>query len=208
MVWGRLDGAGRGSDCQISITLGFLAIVSSPLAILGMRIMLSIDLIRENLKRSEDIVLARVEDMREHCVVFPNPKGGCHTLWILGHLAYIECLVIHSFMLGEPNPLADWKEVFDTDKISGDEEHFPPFDRVLDECRRVRASTVSLLDSLDEGDLDKSSEEIPNAEDKKGVELLFGTFRRCFQYASDHWLMHRGQLADARCAAGLERMWY
>lgn len=57
--------------------------------------MLSIDLIRENLKRSEDIVLSRIEDMRDHCVVFPSPGGGCHTLWILGHLAYIECLVIH-----------------------------------------------------------------------------------------------------------------
>lgn len=170
--------------------------------------MLSIDLIKENLKRSENIVLSRIEDMREHCVVFPSPGGGCHTLWILGHLAYIECLVIHSFMLGEPNPLSDWEKIFDTDEVSGDEEHFPPFDRVLDECRRARASTISLLDSFGENDLDKVSENIPNAKDAKSVELLFGTYRRCFQYAADHWFMHRGQLADARCAAGLERMWY
>ena len=167
--------------------------------------MLSIDLIRENLTRSEDIVLARIDDMREHCVVFPTPRGGCHTLWILGHLAYIECLVTHSFMLGEPNPLADWEETFDGYDISGDEDQFPPFDRVLEECRSVRASTISLLDSFGENDLDKVSENLPNAE---GVEGLFGTYRRCFQYAADHWFMHRGQLADARCAAGLERMWY
>ena len=165
--------------------------------------MLSIDLIRENLRRSEDIVLARVEEMREHCLVFPTPRGGCHTLWVLGHLAYIESLVIHSFMLGEPNSLADWEEVFYGDDISGDVEHFPPFDRVLEECRRVRATTISLLDSFAENDLDQMSENVPN-----GAEGLFGTYRRCFQYAAEHWFMHRGQLADARRASGLERMWY
>lgn len=165
----------------------------------------SIDLIRENLTRSEEIVLSRIDDMREHCVVFPSPGGGCHTLWVLGHLAYIEGLVIHSFMLGEPIPLADWKELFDTDDISGDEGRYPPFDRVLGECRNVRASTISLLDSFGEDDLDTVSQNLPNAQ---GVEGLFGTYRRCFQYAADHWFMHRGQLADARCAAGIERMWY
>src|SRR2546425_11143743 len=51
------------------------------------------DLIRDNLKKSEDRVLTRVEQMREHCVVFPTPNGGCHTLWVLGHLAYIEALL-------------------------------------------------------------------------------------------------------------------
>lgn len=56
--------------------------------------MQSIDLIRENLKKTNDRVLARVEEMREYCLVFPTPKGGCHTLWVLGHLAYIEALVV------------------------------------------------------------------------------------------------------------------
>ena len=93
--------------------------------------MQSIHLIRDNLERSEDIVLSRVEEMRDHCVVFPTPRGGCHTLWVLGHLAYIEALVIRSFMLGEPNPLADWEEVFDGVDTSGDIEQFLPFDQVL-----------------------------------------------------------------------------
>lgn len=169
--------------------------------------MLSIDLIRENLKRSEDIVLSKIEDMRKHCFVFPTQSGGCHTLWILGHLAYIECLIIREFMLGEPNPLAEWNKIFDTDKVSLDEGLFPAFDRVLEECRSVRASTNSLLDSFGENDLDKVSKNLPKAKDAKGIERLFGTYRRCFQYAADHWFMHRGQLADARCAAGVERMW-
>ena len=71
--------------------------------------MQSIDLIRDNLEKSASRVLARVEEMREHCGVFPTPNGGGHTLWVLGHLAYIEALVIRVFMLGEPNPLAEWE---------------------------------------------------------------------------------------------------
>ena len=165
--------------------------------------MQSIDLIRENLKRSEDIVLARVEDMRDHCVVFPTPRGGCHTLWVLGHLAYIEGLVIRGFMLGQTNPLAHWEALFDGADTSGDIEQFPPFDQVLGVCRTTRASTVSLLESLTENDMDKPSVNTP-----AGVGAIFGTYRRCLQYAADHWFMHRGQLADARRAAGLQRAWF
>lgn len=163
----------------------------------------SIDLIRQNLKRSEEIVLARIEDMRDHCMVFPTPRGGCHTLWTLGHLAYIEAQVVHAFMLGERNPLSHWEDLFDGADVPGDPERFPPFDDVLRECRNVRVATTSLVDSLTESDLDRASANVP-----AGVDGLFGTYRRCLQYAADHWFMHRGQLADARRAAGLDRMWF
>ena len=164
--------------------------------------MQSIDLIRDNLTKSASRVLARVEEMRDHCMVFPTPKGGGHTLWVLGHLAYIEGLVIRQFMLAEPNPLAAWEERFDGADISGDVSQYPPFDEVLATCRAMRAATVALLDSLTEEDLDKVSANAP-----RGYEDTFGTYRLCLQYVADHWYMHRGQLADARRAAGVERMW-
>jgi len=164
--------------------------------------MQSIDLIGDNLKKSRDRVLARVEEMREHCVVFPTPNGGCHTLWVLGHLAYIEALVIRSFMLGEGSPLGQWEEVFDGVDTSGDITQFPPFEDVLAKCREVRESTIALLDSLSEDDLDKGSAKVP-----EGFEDTFGTYRLCLQYVADHWYMHRGHLADARRASGIDRMW-
>ncbi len=164
--------------------------------------MQSIDLIRDNVRRSRDRVLARVEEMREHCLVFPTPAGGCHTLWTLGHLAYIEALVVHRFMLGERNPLAGWEEVFDGAHISGDASQYPPFEQVLAKCREVREWTVTLLDSLSEDDLDKASARVPS-----GFEDTFGTYRLCLQYVADHWYMHRGHLADSRRAARLGRMW-
>jgi hypothetical protein len=162
----------------------------------------SIDLIRDNLKKSTNLVLARIEEMREHCVVFPTPTGGGHTLWVLGHLAYIEALVVRGFMFAEPNPLAEWEELFDGTDVIGDIDRYPPFDQVLARCREMRESTIVLLDSFSEDDLDKVSANTP-----RGHEGTFGTYRLCLQYVADHWYMHRGQLADARRAAGLERMW-
>lgn len=147
-------------------------------------------------------MLARVGEMREYCVIFPTSKGGCHTLWVLGHLAYIESLVIRRFMLGEPNPLAAWKEVFDGADVSGDISRYPPFDLVLAKCREMRESTLAVIDSLSESDLDQASTNVP-----AGFEDTFGTCRLCLQYVADHWYMHRGHLADARRVAGLERMW-
>ncbi len=164
--------------------------------------MQSIDLIRDNLLKSNDRVLARIEDMRDHCVVYPTPNGGCHTLWVLGHLAYIEALVIQSFMLSQPNPLEHWEELFDGEDVDGDIQNYPPFDQVLATCREMRQQTLATLDTLTESDLDKASMNQP-----KNFEDTFGTYRLCLQFVSDHWYMHRGQLADARKAAGLVRMW-
>src|SRR5262245_26737631 len=105
--------------------------------------MQSIELVRDNLKKSRDISLARVEGMRGQCVVPPPPRGGCHALWVLGQLAYIEMQVIRQFMLGEENPLAAWQPVFDAEEVSGDIADYPPFDDVLAKCREVRESTLA-----------------------------------------------------------------
>lgn len=147
-------------------------------------------------------MLAKVEEMREHGTVFPTPHGGGHTIWVLGHLAYIEAQVIREFMLGESNPLATWESMFDAAETSGDASSYPPFDQVLTACRETRERTLSLLQSYSESDLDRTSANVPD-----GFDDLFATHRHCFQYVADHWYMHRGQLADARRAAGLDRMW-
>lgn len=162
----------------------------------------SIDLLRDNLRKSTERVLARVEEMRDHCLVFPTPNGGSHTLWVLGHLAYIEGLVVRRFMLGEANSLAEWEAPFDGAGTTDDASQYPPFDEVLGKCREVRAQTLALLDTLSEADLDTRSAAAP-----EGFDDTFGSYRLCLQFLADHWYMHRGQLADARRAAKLDRMW-
>ena len=66
----------------------------------------------------------------------------------------------------------------------------------------MRESTIALLESLTEDDLDRASANAP-----QGWADTFGTYQLCLQYVADHWYMHRGHLADARRAAGVNRMW-
>ena len=165
--------------------------------------MQSIDLIRQNLKTSAERTLLRIDDMREHAMVAPTPNGGGHTLWVLGHLAYVEGLITRSIMLGEPNPREAWKEIFDGADVSYEADEFPAFDEALEACRQSRQETLELLATLSEEDLDRKSQRFP-----EGLENTFGTYRHCFQLVADHWYMHRGQLAGARRAAGLDRMWF
>ncbi len=165
--------------------------------------MQSIDLIRDNLVKSRDRVLARVEDMEPFCLVAPTSNGGGHTLWVLGHLAYIEGLVLERFARGEANPLADWEPIFDGDGVSERLEDYPPFQDVLAKCREMRERTLAALGALSEDDLDLASARSPD-----GHAETFGTYRLCFQFLSDHWYMHRGQLAASRRSADLKRMWF
>ncbi len=165
--------------------------------------MQSIDLIRDNLKKSSDRVLLKIDEMSEHGLLFPTPRGGAHSLWVLGHLAYIEGLVISQFMQSNANPLAKWESIFDGKDITSREADYPPFSTVLQACREMRGTTLGLLEGFNEEDLDKLSSSCPD-----GHGDTFGTYRLCFQFVADHWYMHRGQLADARRAAGVDRMWF
>lgn len=164
--------------------------------------MQSITLLRRHLEQSLERVLLRIEDMRPHALVAPTPRGGGHTLWVLGHLAFIEQQIVHPFMLGEAHPHPEREAVFDGATVSERAEDFPPFDEVLAECRAVRARTLAFVSTLEESDLDRAAAHIP-----RGYEDLFGTYRSCLHFIGDHTYMHRGQLADARRAAGVERMW-
>jgi hypothetical protein len=121
---------------------------------------------------------------------------------VLGHLTYIVTLVIREFIVGEANPLAHWEETFDGADASGEASQFPPWETALAQCRETREATLARLESVTEDDLDAGGAKVP-----QGFERLFGTRRRCFQFVAHYGYMHRGHLADARRAAGLERMW-
>jgi len=160
------------------------------------------DLIKINLEMSMNMTLELIEDMSDAPLTFPTSKGGNHPLWILGHLAYAEGALIQGIMLGESNPLAHWKEHFDmgTDPVA-DLDAYPPFSELLAQCHEARKRTLSLLESFSEDDLDRPSKAIPPQ-----YESFFGTYRKCLLMVSNHWWMHRGQVADARLEAGRKRL--
>jgi len=159
------------------------------------------ELIKMNLDMGFGMTLQMVGDMKDSATVFPSPKGGCHPLWLLGHLAYSEGTMLQQFMLGEENPLAEWKEIFaDGTEPSADASKYPPFDEVLAKLQETHQKSVELLESFSEADLDTPSKGCPEQ-----YQAYFGTYRQCFSMIAAHCMMHRGQLADTRRAAGLKR---
>ena len=160
--------------------------------------MQSKDLIRINLELATQGVLPLIEDMSDAPLTAPTPNGGNHPLWVLGHLTYSEGSLVHWMMLGNPHPLAEWKDVFGIGTtVSYDASDYPAMSEVLDRFHTLRASTLEVFDGLSEEDLDKPSAKCP--EDRRDT---FGTYRLCLAMAANHWFMHRGQVADARRAAG------
>ena len=164
--------------------------------------MTSKELIRINLDSYFAMTLQMVEDMKESATVFPTPNGGCHALWLLGHLAYSEGTIIQQFMLGGENPCADWKDIFgDGSEPESSADKYPAFDNVMASLHEVHQKNMELFESLSEEDLNSASKGCPPE-----YMPFFGTYRMCFNTLAGHYLMHRGQFADARRAAGLQRM--
>ena len=84
---------------------------------------------------------------------FPTPNGGCHPLWVLGHLALVEGS-IPAALFGEPNPAAKWARYFgEQSEPVGDAGACPPFAEIRDMYVRLREQNLALLESLSEADL-------------------------------------------------------
>ncbi len=81
-------------------------------------------------------------------------------------------------------------------KPSTDAAAYPPFAEVLGEFEKVRARTLSLLDSYTDADLDKPSKAPDDCKE------MFGTVGQCLACLYVHEGFHAGQVADARRAAG------
>ena len=163
--------------------------------------MQSKELLKMTLEMSRAMVLQLIEDMKDAPLTFPTLKGGCHPLWILGNVTLAEGTFVREYILGEPNPVAEWNDIFGagTEPVA-DAAKYPPFHEVMAKSQEVREGTMALLDSFSEGDLDKPSK----APVKR--QAYFGTARQCFLMTALHWMMHRGQVADARRAAGRKRI--
>ena len=153
------------------------------------------------LKLTRASTLQLLVDMRGKSLTFPTPRGGCHPLWILGNLALSEALFLHEWILGESNPLASWESIFGMgSEPVADPSVYPAFDEVMVEVDAVRERVMGVFESYDEAALDAPSHA------PREMANFFGTRRQVFLIMANHWLVHRGQVADARRAAGRERI--
>jgi hypothetical protein len=149
-----------------------------------------------SLTLSDRAVLGVIDEMSETPTTFPTPNGGCHPLWVLGHLTFVEG-TIPQILFGENNPVAEWDVMFgQNSEPVADSNAYPPFATVRDKYRELREKNLKILDSLAEGDLDKSTKAPP-----KGREREFATYGQSFLVLALHQTMHRSHVTDARRAA-------
>jgi hypothetical protein len=165
--------------------------------------MKGLELIRWALQFTQQGTQAIADGMREHALTRPTPGApggdGNHALWSLGHICVIEA-GIPSILFGEPHPLEHWWPLFGTGtQPSDDASIYPPFDEVLSTYHAMRARNLKLLDEIGEAGLDRVPANVP-----PGFETMMTTFGQTFLLITLHNMVHYGQIADARRAAGLK----
>ena len=144
------------------------------------------------------LTMPLIEDMRTAPLVPPAP-GGNHAHWVVGHLLFSEGR-FESIRRGCENPFEILQPQFGGQSIpnmSG--SGYRPYEELLAELQAQQQSLMTMLESLTEADLDQPSIGCP-----PGFEAFFGTWRQVLLMRPMHWMIHRGQLADCRRAAGRE----
>ncbi len=144
------------------------------------------------------LTIPLMEDLRTAPLVPPTP-GGNHAHWVVGHLLFSEGR-FQQIMQGGENPFEDLQSCFggqSTPKADG--SGYQPYADLLSALQLQHQTVIAMLESLTESDLDQPSQSCP-----PGFEPFFGTWRHVLLMRSMHWMMHRGQLADCRRAAGRE----
>lgn len=155
------------------------------------------DAIRFSLNLAEEAMLQSLAAIEDAPLTFPTSNGGCHPMWVLGHLALVEGMT-HELLGGEANPIASWGSVFASGtQPSGDAGQYPTFAEVRARYTQLRKGTLQLLDSLSEADLDKHVANPP-----QGLEEHFLTYGKALLTLALHQTMHRSHISDAVRAAG------
>ena len=155
------------------------------------------DAIRFALTVSNKAVLSVIDEMSDAPTTFPTPNGGCHPLWVLGHLTLVEGIIPEVFF-ADKNPVAEWQQYFgEKSEPVADAKRYPPFAEVREKYLQLRERNLKLLDSLTEEDLDKTTKAPPT-----GREREFATFGSSFLVLALHQMIHRSHVTDSKRAAG------
>ena len=155
------------------------------------------DAIKFALTVSNGAVLSVIDKMSDAPTTFPTANGGCHPLWVLGHLTLIEG-IIPAVLYGEAHPVGEWQKYFgENTQPVADAGAYPSFAEVRAKYVELRERNMQLLESLSEADLDR-----PTMAPPKGREKEFATFGSSFLVIALHQMVHRGHVTDAIRSAG------
>ncbi len=167
--------------------------------------MTTIETIRSALRISHTWTHGLAEDMRDAAMTAPTPRGGNHPMWVMGHAAYSKGALL-MMISGTPNPVEHWKEWFEGgSEPKAEADVYPTYDEVLSACDRLHQQALDLLDETGEAGLDQAPAMVwPELTDDPD----FQTKGQLFLFTAMHEMSHRGQLADARRAAGRSRLFF
>ncbi len=161
--------------------------------------MQTISYISMSMNASKEMSLTLINDLKDQPFAQPTSNGGNHATWILGHLAYMESVMIHQMIQGKDTcTLSHLKAVFDAEGApSTDASLYPSFDQLLKEYDTARNETDAYLETISETDLQQPA--LGCLDDWKPY---FGTIAQCLDFIAHHPSLHFGQLADIRKSLG------
>lgn len=159
--------------------------------------MTTTEAIRYALGLADGAFLPAIDAMADAPLTYPTSHGGCHPLWVIGHLAVVEGMLTAMLTHGD-NPTEHWAPLFGQDSVAGtDAGRYPAFDEVRTTFLDLRRANLTRLDAMTEVDSDRATPWQP-----QGLEEHFATVGKALLTVALHQTMHRGQVTDALRAAG------
>jgi len=154
------------------------------------------DAIRNSLLMTDRAVMGPLAAIEDAPLTFPTGNGGCHPLWVVGHLAFVEGFT-HELLGAGSNPVAGWAAIFGQDTVPvADAAVYPSLSEVRERYVELRKRTLQLLDGMSEADLDTRTAWQP-----AGLEEQFGTYGKALLSVALHQMMHHAHVTDAIRAA-------
>jgi hypothetical protein len=155
------------------------------------------DAIVYSLNLADAAVMRALAGIEDAPLTFPTENGGCHPLWVMGHLAFVEGMTFE-MLGGGANPVGEWVAMFGQETVaSADASQYPAFKEVRAQYVELRKRNLQLLEAMTEADLDKKTPWQPT-----GLEEHFATYGKALLTIAMHQMMHRTHLTDAARAAG------
>ncbi len=123
-------------------------------------------------------------------------EAKAHPLWLLGHLANTQNLVVNMWCLGgAPELPREWGKMFSPDfaqgdPVSPDPSKYPDWDTVVGEYTKIAASTQRLIGEWTDADIEGDYKgKVPDP-----FRQHFGSVADCLLSLSGHDSHHRGQI--------------
>ena len=154
------------------------------------------ELVKQQLQMGENLLKMFSSDFSEAECLAPPVEGGCHLIWILGHVAGTQEWAVSKLTGQAVRMPPNLVELFKGgSKVSVDAKRYPSRAEVEDLSRRAQAATIKALDAFDEKRWsDPSPEGVPRD--------YFPTAGSLWGMMGTHTFWHVGQLTDIRRRLG------